>query len=273
MPLSSSFSHLLRALGWRSLLHGDAHELTQWLRASQITRLMTCVLCIVVGGGIYGVSVGMWRSPLMGVYVGMKLPILILLTLGCNALLNGLLGLLLGSGLGLQRSLLALLMSFSVFSLLLGALAPVAAFLSWSLPQADSAGSSTAHAGLLLLHTTLIGFAGVVSQWHLLRTLREYCPTPRVAKLTLLSWLAGNGFVGAQFSWVLRPFFGSPELEVAFLRPDPLAGTFYYAVWRSLVELLSHAGPRFYWGLISVLVIILISLVQRRSARAAFTHS
>jgi hypothetical protein len=51
---------------------------------------------------------------------------------------------------------------------------------------------------------------------------------------TLLAWLGGNGFLGAQFSWILRPFFGTPTLEVAFLREDPMKGNFYQTVWRSL---------------------------------------
>jgi hypothetical protein len=50
----------------------------------------------------------------------------------------------------------------------------------------------------------------------------------------MLAWLAGNGFLGAQFSWILRPFFGTPTIEVAFLRDDPMRGSFYEAVWRSL---------------------------------------
>jgi hypothetical protein len=47
----------------------------------------------------YGFSVGYWRSAEMGVHVAVKMPLLIACTLGCNATLNGMLGLLLG-GLG-----------------------------------------------------------------------------------------------------------------------------------------------------------------------------
>ena len=34
--------------------------------------------------------------------------------------------------------------------------------------------------------------------------------------------------------WILRPFFGTPGLEVAFLRADPMRGTFYEIIWRSM---------------------------------------
>ena len=35
-------------------------------------------------------------------------------------------------------------------------------------------------------------------------------PDHKAARITLLSWLASNAFVGAQLSYLLRPFFGSP---------------------------------------------------------------
>ena len=71
----------------------------------------------------------------MGGYVAVKLPLLVALTLGCNGLLNGLLGLLLGTGLGFRQSLLALLSSFALAALILGSLAPVTFFLAWNAPS------------------------------------------------------------------------------------------------------------------------------------------
>ncbi len=49
----------------------------------------------------------------------------------------------------------------------------------------------------------------------------------------LTAWLAGNLLVGAQLSWNLRPFIGSPDKPVQFLRPDPFKGNFYESVYRS----------------------------------------
>jgi hypothetical protein len=196
----------------------------------------TVAALTVAGLAAYGVTVGWWRSPVMGAYVAVKMPLLIALTLGFNALLNGLFGMLLGSGLGVARSLFALLSSFAVAALVLGALAPVTWFLAWNAPAPDSPAAGRAHAVYLISHTFLIGYAGVVANVHLHRLLRVRSGSRRIAGVTLLAWLAGNAFLGAQFSWVLRPFFGSPGLEVAFLRPDPLRGNFYQTVWRSLVR-------------------------------------
>ncbi len=210
------------------------HPQPDWLEAPTARRVAGTAALAAAGLAAYGFTVGFWRDPLMGVYVAVKLPLLVGLTLGCNGLLNGLLGLLLGTGLGFRQSLLALLTAFALAALILGSLAPVTFFLAINAPPPDSPGAFTAHAGYLVFHTVLIGIAGIAANLHLHKLLAAKAPTRAAATGTLLAWLGGNGFLGAQFSWVLRPFFGSPGLEVQFLRPDPLRGNFYETVWRSI---------------------------------------
>lgn len=181
----------------------------------------------------YGFTTGFWRSPQMGLFVAIKMPLLVACTLACNGMLNGMLGLLLG-GIGFRESLLALLSAFASVALILGSLSPVTLMLALNAPPPHSPDAGSAHAGYLLFHVLLIAVAGVAGTLSLHRILIQRCASPGVATLTMLAWLAGNGFLGAQFSWILRPFFGSPGLEVAFLRKDPLRGSFYEAVWRSL---------------------------------------
>lgn len=204
-----------------------------WLDFPTSKRVIVVALTAFVGLAVYGFSVGYWRDPLMGAYVAVKLPLLILLTLVCNGLLNGLLALLLGTGLGFRQSLLALLSSFALAALILGSLAPVTFFLAWNAPSARSPSAATAHSAYLVTHTVLIGFAGITANLHLLRLLAVRAPTPAAANATLLAWLGGNGFLGAQFSWVLRPFFGTPQLKVEFIREHPLRGNFYQTVWHA----------------------------------------
>jgi hypothetical protein len=191
----------------------------------------------------------------MGVYVAVKLPLLIALTLGCNGFLNGLLGFLLGTGLGFRQSMLALLTSFALAALILGSLAPVTFFLAWNAPPPDSPGAKNAHAAYLVAHTALIGFAGITANLHLHRLLAVKSPSPAAATATLLAWLGGNGFLGAQFSWILRPFFGTPALKVEFLRENPLDGNFYLTVWKAIDKTTSGHG-------LSALCIILIFLLS-----------
>lgn len=235
----------------RPLIQPDAN----WLDSPSPRQVAQVALTACAGLAIYGFSIGFWRDPLMGVYVAVKLPLLIALTLGCNGFLNGLLGFLLGTGLGFRQSMLALLTSFALAALILGSLAPVTFFLAWNAPPPNSPGAKNAHAAYLVAHTVLIGFAGITANLHLHRLLAVKSPSPAAATATLLAWLGGNGFLGAQFSWILRPFFGTPTLKVEFLRENPLDGNFYLTVWKAIDKTTSGHG-------LSALCIILIFLLS-----------
>ena len=226
----------------------------------------TVVLCVLsfLGLALYGFTVGYWRSPVMGLYVAVKMPALIVCTLGCNALLNGLLGVLCNTGLGFRQSLMALLWAFAVAAILLGSLAPITFFLALNAPSPQAENAGMAHAAYMLAHTLLIACAGVFSNIHLHRLLASKATNRSAATLTLFSWLAGNGLLGAQFSWILRPFFGSPNLDVAFLRDHPFEGTFYESVWRSVQSI--TGGHGFEWGaLIAALAIKMLVHLMLKS--------
>lgn len=229
---------MLRIMKLRELIQPD----DGWLDAPTPARVIHVAMVAIGGMALYGFTMGFWRDPLMGAYVAVKLPLLVALTLVCNGLLNGLLGLLLGTGLGFRQSLLALLTAFALAGLILGSLAPVTLLLAWNAPAPDSPGARTAHAAYLVTHTFLIGFAGITANIHLHRLLAAKSPTAAAATATLLAWLGGNGFLGAQFSWILRPFFGSPTLKVQFLRPEPMKGNFYQAVWNSIDQITNGFG-------------------------------
>lgn len=251
----------------RSLLQPDA----AWLDDPHPRRIFGVAAVTILGLAAYGFTVGWWRSPLMGAYVAIKMPLLVACTLGCNGLLNGLLGLLLGTGLGFRQSLLALLMSFALAALILGSLAPITFFLAWNAPPPESANAGMAHSAYLVTHTFLIGFAGIAANVHLHRLLATRAPNRSSATITLLAWLAGNGILGAQFSWVLRPFFGSPNLNVAFLRPDPMKGNFYESVWHSIDKLSGgHANISIVFLLVIVSVLAIPVIAALKSAITAY---
>ena len=50
-------------------------------------------------------------------------------------------------------------------------------------------------------------------------------------------WVLVFGLVGAQMSWVLRPFVGDPDADFTFLRPR--SSNFFEAVFHTLSKLLS----------------------------------
>lgn len=175
----------------------------------------------------------------MASYVGIKLPLVIFATLIVNGMINGMLAMVLGSGIGFRQSLLFLLAGFALMSIILGALSPVAFFMALHAPTPDDPGAEQWHSVILLTHTFLIAYAGIISHKSLLGHVRQFATTPAHGTRTFFAWLAGNLFVGAQISWIMRPFFGSPGLPVQFLRDHPMAGNFYETVLFSIKILFS----------------------------------
>ena len=222
----------------RTLLRGDAAEIAAWLNDFNARRALHCCLLILVGCGIYGATVGLWRAPLQGAFTAAKFPLLIFLTCAGNALLNGMLAQLLGSGLSLRQTSLAILLSFATASVVLGALSSLTLFVLYNAPPLASVANRTGHSIMLLTHVFVIAYAGVLANQRLLRLLEKMSGSRAIARRVLFSWLAGNLFLGAQLAWTLRPFIGSPQLAVQFLRDDPLPGNFYEAVLRALEHLL-----------------------------------
>lgn len=221
-----------------ALCRGERGLLDRWVTGPVRQSVWMCLGLIVGGLGIYGMTVGLWRGWEMAFYVSLKLPAAVLLTLLLNGVLNGMLGLALGSGIGFRQSLQFLLAGFGIMSVILGALSPVTFFLALNTPPAGGAQGATWHALTLLTHTCAIAFAGVISHAKLLSFVREFASSGEAGTRTFFAWLAGNLFVGGQVTWILRPYFGSPHLEVQFLRPNPLEGNFYDAVLNSALRLI-----------------------------------
>ncbi len=231
MLLIESLASTLKALA-----HGEPRTLTLELQRPPTWRsLSPLVIAIVSGCAAYGFSIGLWRAPLQGLYVAIKMPLLIFTTLLVNGLLNGMLGLLLGSGLSFRQTLQACLMSFAIFSLIVGSLSPIAIAMVLDAPSSSAPEASVWYRTILLTHTTIIAFAGIVANHKLLRLIQVFSGNTSTGWRTLMAWLAGNLFVGAQLSYNLRPFFGNPRLPIEFLRPHPFQGSFYESVWSMII--------------------------------------
>ncbi len=222
-----------------TLLSGEAGALAGWSQEFQSRRLAAHIAVIVVGAGLYGAAMGWWRDPMQALYVGIKFPLIILLTTLGNALLNAMLAPLLGLNISLRQSLLAVLMSFAITAAILGAFAPLMGFLVWNAPpMTPDVKSTTAYALIKLLHVIVIAFAGIAGNVRLFQLLNQLAGNRSVAKRVLLAWLTVNLFLGSQLTWIARPFIGAPQLPVAFLRQDALRGNFYENVFRTFGDLL-----------------------------------
>jgi hypothetical protein len=222
------------------LLRGDLDCLSAWVSRWNSRRVAFCLAVIFLGAGCYGAAMGMWRAPLQALYVATKFPLIILLTSLSNGLLNAMLAPLLGLNIGLRQSFLAILISFTIASAILGAFSPLLAFLVWNAPPLSAAAQAGAtYSVIQLLQVLIISFAGITANVRLIQLLRRFSTSPAAASRVLFAWLAGNLFFGSQLTWILRPFIGSPGLPVEFLRKDALHGNFYETVFRSILYLLT----------------------------------
>ena len=181
---------------------------------------------------------GWWRSPMQGLFVAIKFPLIILLTTTGNALLNGMLAPLLGLNITFRQSALAILMSFAITAAILGAFSPLVGFLIWnSPPMTTDVNSTVTYSFVKLVCVVVIAFAGIAGNVRLFQLLTQLGGSKRIARRVFIAWLAGNLVLGSQLTWIARPFIGSPQLPVVFLRENALKGNFYENVWATLVDI------------------------------------
>jgi len=229
-------AHTLKSIP--ALCRGDRGLLQGWLDGDPLKSLSFCIPAILLGCGTYGFTMGLWQGWEMATYVGIKLPLVIFATLVINGMINGMLAMVLGSGIGVRQSLQFLLAGFALMSIILLALSPITFFMALHAPDPSDPGAKQWHSITLLTHTFMIAYAGIVSHRSLLGHVRNFATTPLHGTKTFFVWLAGNLFVGAQISWIMRPFFGSPGLQVQFFRDHPMNGSFYETVWHAAGTLL-----------------------------------
>lgn len=244
-----------------TLARGETSDLVRWLEEKALSSMLPLIVAIVLGCGLYGFAIGQGRAPTMALFVAVKMPLLICLTLGVNGLINGMFGALLGSGMSFRQTMQSCLMSFALFALIVGSLSPIMMGMALDRPADSAAELPGWYRCFLLSNTAVIAFAGVIANHKLLHLIEAFSGSRTAAWRTLVAWLAGNLFVGAQLSYLLRPFFGNPVLPVEFLRPDPFDGTFYEAVWSmTLASLPEGSGPgMFPLVLLSCLIGVLIA--------------
>jgi hypothetical protein len=221
-------------------LRADGQSLREWVMRQPVGVACFCVAAIVTGAGSYGAAMGCWREPLQALYTGIKLPLVILLTTLGNGLLNGMLAPVLGLNATFRQSFTAVLVSFAITSLILGALSPVAVFLVWNTPPLSDATSlsSPEYGFLQLTLAVFIAFAGTIGNVRLLPLLRQWSGSAMVARKVLFAWLAVNLFLGSQICWVLRPFIWDPAGSVRFIGREYFRGSFYETVFEAARRLL-----------------------------------
>jgi hypothetical protein len=223
-----------------TLMRAEPQIAAAWTAEGSARRVAMHLAVIGLGASCFGAAMGWWRSPEQALYVAIKFPFILLLTALGNALLNAMLAPLLGLNISLRQSLLAILMSFAITAAILGAFSPLVGFMVWNAPAMTPDVKSTATYGFIkLVDVGIIVFAGVAGNVRLFQLLAQLGGSRRIAARVFIAWLAGNLFLGSQLTWMARPFMGSPQLPVAFLREGALKGNFYENVWRTIVQLVA----------------------------------
>lgn len=223
-----------------TLLRGESEEIARWIDRWEAKRVWYCLTAVIVGASLFGAAVGEWRSPLQAFYGGIKFPLVILLTTAGTALLNGMLAPLLGLNIKFRQSLLIILFSHTIAAIILGGFSPILLFVICNAPPVqNSLSASTGHSVVLLVEVISIAFAGIMANFRLRQLLDRLSGSPPVSRRIMLAWLATNLFLGAQISWLLRPFVGAPELPVEFLRSNAFHGNFYEIIFLALKNLVN----------------------------------
>lgn len=217
------------------LLNGS-HRSDGWVRRSGARSFVEPIALLCLAAAAYGAAMGAWRDPRLAFYAAIKMPILFLATAWINALVNSLWAARFGLQLTFAESLRAVLTAFMLTAIVLAALAPVLLYFAVTLPRHDETSARLAHDGLGLAHIVAIALAGSVATARQMRLVDDAAAVTTRARALVIVWLAVNLLVGAQISWNLRPWFGTPDMAVEFLRAHPFDGTFY----ESFVKIILH---------------------------------
>jgi len=230
------------AFNLNALLRGEVELLAGWIARWTMGQTARQTFTIVVGAGAFGAAMGSWRAPEQAFCSAVKLPFILLVTAVGNALLNGMLAPLIGVNLRLRESFAAVLTSFTLAAVILGAFSPLMGFLVWNLPRPTpgAAESVAAHSVMVLILVGMIAFAGVTANVRLLQLLRRFGGGMAPAWRLLLAWLTVNLLLGSQLSWIARPFIGRADEPVRFLDPHAMSGNFFEEVLRAGGELWIH---------------------------------
>ncbi len=227
------------------LLRGDIDVIAAWISRWSAGHTARQVFVIIFGAGAFGAAMGSWRAPEQAVWSAIKLPFVFVATAAGNALLNAMLAPLLGINLTIRESFAAVLMSFALAAVILGAFSPIMVFLVWNLPVSEPGVpvAAAARSVMLLTLIAVIAFAGVTANVRLLHLLRRLGGGVSAARRLLFAWLAVNLLLGTQVSWIARPFIGRVDVPVTFLEAHPLEGNFFEETGRTAAELWRHFFP------------------------------
>jgi hypothetical protein len=240
------------------LLRGDVTKLTSLQNGSIEMPTGGMLILIVVLGAFYGVCMACFAAfnrPIADAMLQMiasagKIPLLFLLTLLVTFPSLYVFNALIGSRLTLRVVWQLLIATLTVMIAVLASLGPVVAFFSVS---------TTGYNFMLMFNVLICAASGFLGLKFLLFTLQRLtmvldkesasAPEPQGAlekvegrafsgnvRAIFRIWVIVFALVGAQMSWVLRPFIGDPSMPFTWLRERD--SSFFIAVWHLFWKLM-----------------------------------
>jgi hypothetical protein len=193
-------------------------------------KLRHSLLTLLLLSAFYGAAAGAYSGSLQAVSAGVKLPLLLLVTLGICFPAFYVVQILVGSRLRLLQVLVLVLASLALTAILLAAFVPISVF--FLITGAN-------YHFLQLLHVIVVLTAGLLGMYALHDGLTLVCEKrgvyPKKAITIMRVWTVLFAFVGIQVAWNLRPFLG--ERDAPFTITRDYEGNFYAAIIYSLNEL------------------------------------
>ena len=208
-----------------------------WMTRSADSRRVLLRLSgqLVLFGLLYGMAMGSFRGLAAQsqwlqqiAYSATKVPLLLtatfVISLPSFFVINSLLGL----RRDFAAAIRALVAAQAGLAIVLASLAPFT--LLWY-------ATSAAYNQALLFNGAMFAIASFSAQYLVRGYYRPLIERNRRHQFVLWCWLFVYTLVGIQMAWMLRPFIGSPAMEVQFLRPDPWDNAYEFVarlVWRTL---------------------------------------
>ncbi len=182
----------------------------------------------------YGLIMGSYNSFTQALSSGVKLWVLIFLTLAICFPSFYIVQLVLGSKVGVRQLTVMLLSGFVLTSTLMLAFAPIVLFFQMSGDNYNF---------LQLLHVFVFVFSGFFGMRAVLEALKSSFAQkgvyPKIGLSVFRIWVVIFAFVGLQLSWNLRPFVGYKDMPFQVFRQDT-QGNVYTTLLRALGNMMGE---------------------------------
>ncbi len=177
---------------------------------------------------VYGIIMGSYNGALQASVTGLKLIVLIFITLLICFPSFYIVQLVLGSKIRIRQLIIILLSGFVMTTTIMLAFAPIVLFFQLS---GDN------YHFLQLLHVFIFVFSGFFGMRVVLEALKNAFESnniyPKIGLTVFRIWLVIFAFVAIQLSWNLRPFLGSKDMPFQLIRAST-QGNFYSTVLGSV---------------------------------------